>query len=215
MRIREGDKWKTAFRTKYGHFKYQVIPFSLSNVTASFQGYINKILAERLDIFVMEYMDNILIYTKDPGQPYGDAVPCVLKQLQKHNFYATLKKCRFHEDEVRFLGFVVLAQGIKMEEERIEAVITWLELQSVKDTQMFLVSQTFTKGSSGTSIESQHYSPQCSEQLINQMAMSLRTSRLRIKLRQVLLVKLVVLELMEVSKICQLLYNHPSLKSQN
>ena len=65
MRIKEGDEWKTAFRTRYGHFEYQVMPFGLSNAPASFQGYINKILAEKLDIFVIVYLDDILIYTED------------------------------------------------------------------------------------------------------------------------------------------------------
>ena len=67
MRIKEGDEWKTAFRTRYGHFKYQVMSFGLSNASASFQGYINKILAKKLDVFVIVYLDNILIYTKDEG----------------------------------------------------------------------------------------------------------------------------------------------------
>ncbi len=66
MRIREDDEWKTAFHTRYGHFEYQVIPFGLSNAPASFQGYINKILAEKLDIFVVVYLNDILIYTEDP-----------------------------------------------------------------------------------------------------------------------------------------------------
>ncbi len=67
MRIREDDKWKTAFRTRYNHFKYQVMPFGLSNAPAIFQGYINKILTEKLDIFVVLYLYDILIYTEDPG----------------------------------------------------------------------------------------------------------------------------------------------------
>ncbi len=100
MRIQEGDKWKSAFRTRYGHFKYQVMPFGLSNTLASFQGYINKILTKKLDIFVIVYLNNILIYTEDAGQPYVKAVQWVLKQLRKHGLYANLKKCRFHKDEV-------------------------------------------------------------------------------------------------------------------
>ena len=74
MRIREGNKWKMAFRTRYGHFEYQVILFGLSNAPVTFQGYVNKILAEKLDIFVVVYLDNILIYTKDPGQPHVEDV---------------------------------------------------------------------------------------------------------------------------------------------
>ncbi len=112
----------TAFCTRDGHFEYQVMPFSLSNAPASFQGYISKIFAEKLDIFVIVYLDNILIYTKDAGQPHLDAVCWVLKKLRKHSFYANWKKCRFYQDEVWFLGFVVSAQGIRMKEERIEAV---------------------------------------------------------------------------------------------
>ena len=74
MRICEGDEWKTAFRIRYGHFKYQVMFFGPSNSLATFQGYVNKILAEKLDIFVIVYLDDILIYTKDPSQPHVEAV---------------------------------------------------------------------------------------------------------------------------------------------
>ena len=67
IKIKEDDKWKTVFRTWYGYFEYQVMSFWLSNAVAGFQGYINKILAKKLDIFVIVYLDNILIYTKDPN----------------------------------------------------------------------------------------------------------------------------------------------------
>ena len=96
MRIREGDEWKTAFRTRYGHFEYQVMPFGLSNAPASFQGYVNKILAEKLDVFVIVYLDDILIYTEDAGQVHVEAVRWVLGELRKHGLFANLKKCRFH-----------------------------------------------------------------------------------------------------------------------
>ncbi len=138
IRIQEGDKWKTAFHIRYGHFMYQVMPFGLSNAPASFQGYINKILAEKLDIFIVIYLNDILIYIEDPGQPHVEIVQWVLEQLQKHCFYANLNKYWFHEDEVRFLGFVILAQGIRMEEERIKAVEDWPESQSVRDVEEFL-----------------------------------------------------------------------------
>ena len=138
MRIKKGDKWKTAFRTWYGYFKYQVMPFGLSNAPASFQGYINKILAEKLDIFVIVYLDDILIYTEDPGQGHVEAVRWVLDVLRRHGLFANLKKCRFHKDEVRFLGYIVLAQGVRMEDEQIEAVKNWPEPTSVRDIQVFI-----------------------------------------------------------------------------
>ena len=138
MRICEGDKWKTAFQTQYGHFKYQVMPFGLSNAPATFQGYVNKILAEKLDVFVIVYLDDILIYTEDPGQPHVDAVRWVLDQLRKYFLFANLKKCRFHQDEIRFLGYIVSSKDISMEAKRIEVVKKWLEPKPVWDIQVFL-----------------------------------------------------------------------------
>ncbi len=138
MKIWEGDEWETGFLTRYGNFEYQVMPFGRLNALASFQRYINKIFAKKLDIFVIVYLDDVLVFTKDSGQPHMDTVQWVLEQLRKHSFYANLKKCRFHQDEVWFLGFVVSAKGIKIEEERIEAVKAWAEPKSVRDIQVFL-----------------------------------------------------------------------------
>ena len=138
MRICESDKWKTAFRTRYSHFKYQVMPFGLSNAPATFQGYVNKILAEKLDIFVIVYLDDILIYTEDPGQPHVEAVRWVLDQLRKYSLFANLKKCCFHQDEVRFLGYVVSSKRISIEAEQIEVVRKWLEPKLAQDIQVFL-----------------------------------------------------------------------------
>ena len=138
MRICEGDKWKTAFRTQYRYFKYQVILFGLSNTPAIFQGYVNKILAKKLDIFVIIYLDDILIHIEDLGQPYIKVVRWVLDQLWKYSLFANLKKCHFHQDEIRFLGYVVSSKGISMEAERIEVVKEWPEPKSVRDIQVFL-----------------------------------------------------------------------------
>ncbi len=68
------------------------------------------------------YLNNILIYTKSEGKKDVKAAWWVLEQLQKHLFYANLKKCQFHQEEVRFLGYIVSHQGIQIEEEQIKAV---------------------------------------------------------------------------------------------
>ena len=93
-----------ALKTQYGYFKYQVMLFGLSNAPAIFQRYVNKILAKKSDIFVVVYLDNILINTKDPGQLHVEAVYWVLDQFPKYFLFANLKKYRFHQDEARFLG---------------------------------------------------------------------------------------------------------------
>ena len=131
MRIKEGDKWKTAFQTQYGHFEYQVMPFGLTNALGSFQDYVNKILAEKLDIFVIVYLDDILFYTEDLGKAHVKAVRWVLEIFRKYGLYTSLKKCRFHKDKVRFLGFVVSRDGIRIEEEKIDAVKKWPKPESI------------------------------------------------------------------------------------
>ncbi len=78
MGIREGDEWKTAFRTRYGHFEYQLMPFGLTNTSTPFQGYINKILAEKLDVFVILYLDDIFIYIESKGKEHVQAVRWML-----------------------------------------------------------------------------------------------------------------------------------------
>lgn len=86
MRIRKKDKWKTIFRTKYGYFKYQIIPLNLSNIPINFQGYINKILAKKLDIFVIIYLDNILIFIDKTE--HVEFIWWIVNQLRKHLLYA-------------------------------------------------------------------------------------------------------------------------------
>ena len=138
MRIRKGDKWKTAFQTRYGHFEYQVIFFGLSNALASFEEYVNKILVEKLDVFIIVYLDDILIYIEDTDQGHMEGVRWVLRELRKHGLFANLKKCRFYQEKVRFLGYIVSSQGIYMEEERIDTVKAWLEPKSVQNIQLFI-----------------------------------------------------------------------------
>ena len=77
---------------------------------------INKILTKKHDIFVIVYLDDILIYTEDDRNGHVAAVEWVLEQLMKFLLYTNLKKCRFHQDKVRFLGYVISSEGIRMED---------------------------------------------------------------------------------------------------
>ncbi len=128
MRIKDCNKLKTVFKTRYGHFEYQVIPFGLINTPATFQSYIKKILAKKLNVFVIKYLNYILIYTKTKDKEHVESVNGVLEQLQKHSLFDNLKKSRFHRKEVRFLDYIVSHHGIRMEEEQIEAICDWPEL---------------------------------------------------------------------------------------
>ena len=117
----------------YGYFKYQVISFGLFNTVVSFQRYINKILAKKLDVFVILYLDDIMIYTIDASQGHMEAVWCIFRDFWKHSFIANLKKCCFYQEEVCFLVYIVSSQGIRMEEEKIDIVKDWPKSKSVRD----------------------------------------------------------------------------------
>ena len=112
--------------------------FGLFNAPASFQGYINKILLKKLNIFVIIYLDNIFIYNKDPGQGHINAVRWILEELRKHSLFANLKKCRFHKDKFSFPRYVVSTYGVRMEDRKIEIVKNWPELKSMRNIQVFL-----------------------------------------------------------------------------
>lgn len=80
IRIREGDEWKTAFRTRYGYFEYLVMPFSLTNALATFQVYINRALRGLVDDFCVVYLDDILIFSKSEEEHY-EHLKLVIKRL--------------------------------------------------------------------------------------------------------------------------------------
>ena len=95
-------------------------------------------LAEELDIFVIVYLDEILIHTKDPVQGRVKAVRCMWDVLRKHGPFANLKKGEFHKNKIRFLGYVVSAQGLQIEDKRIEAMKNGPEPKSTQDIQVFI-----------------------------------------------------------------------------
>ena len=101
--------------------------FGLSNALDSFQGYIIKILAEKLNVSVIVYLDNILISIEETCQPHVEVLSWVFDKLQKHGLFANLKKYSFYQDKVQFFDYIVSAQEIWIEEERIEVVKAWPE----------------------------------------------------------------------------------------
>ena len=105
--------------------------FGLTNVPRSFQGYINKILAEKLDIFIIVYLDDIIIYTKDLGKGQVKTIWWVLEVLRKYGLYTNLKKYCFYQDEIKFLDFIVFIEEIMIKEKRIDIVKKWPKPKSV------------------------------------------------------------------------------------
>ena len=137
IRIKAGDEWKTAFRTRYGHFEYQVMPFGLANAPATFQAYINKALRGYIDVICVVYLDDILIYSSEVSDHWRH-VRQVLQRLKEFQLYVNLKKCAFATTEVEFLGFVVSTEGVRMDEERIRTIKEWPKPKTYRELQVFL-----------------------------------------------------------------------------
>jgi Reverse transcriptase (RNA-dependent DNA polymerase)/RNase H-like domain found in reverse transcriptase/Retroviral aspartyl protease len=137
VRIKPGDEWKTAFRTRFGHFEYLVMPFGLTNAPAVFQDLMNAIFRDVLDIFVIIYLDDILVFSPDQ-EAHDKHVLFVLERLRKNNLYGKLSKSEFDKHSIEFLGFVVTTSGVEMSQEKISAVKNWKQPTSRVQVQSFL-----------------------------------------------------------------------------
>lgn len=137
LRIKEGDEWKTAFRTRYGLFEYTVVPFGLTNAPAAFQGYINHALADLIDVCCVVYLDDILVYS-DTEEEHIKHVQEVLERLQRYKLYVKLSKCEWHVSQVEYLGYIVAPEGVKMDPERARVVEEWPEPRSIRDIRIFV-----------------------------------------------------------------------------
>ncbi|KAL0177380.1 hypothetical protein M9458_026274, partial [Cirrhinus mrigala] len=137
VRIRRGDEWKTAFNTPRGHFEYLVMPFGLSNSPGVFQALVNDVLRDMVDQFIYVYLDDILIFSSSL-QEHVQHVRRVLQRLLENGLFVKAEKCDFHAQSVPFLGYIVSAEGMRMDPEKIKAVVDWPSPDSRKPLQRFL-----------------------------------------------------------------------------
>ena len=135
--IQEGDEWKIAFRIQYGLFEYLVMLFGLTNAPARFQSYINEVLRPYLDITVIVYLDDVLVFLRNLSQ-YEKHVREVLKALIKARLYAKLSKCPFSVTRISFLRFILTDEGVEMKEDHISTISNWPEPEAVCEVQSFL-----------------------------------------------------------------------------
>ncbi|GJX81549.1 putative reverse transcriptase domain-containing protein [Tanacetum coccineum] len=124
LRIREEDIPITAFRTRYGHYEFQVMPFGLTNAPTVFMDLMNRMCKPYLDKFVIVFIDDILIYSKNKEE-HGEHLKTILNLLRSEKLYAKFSKCDFWLDSMQFLGYVINSSGVHVDPEKIEAIKNW------------------------------------------------------------------------------------------
>ncbi|KAK1602293.1 hypothetical protein QYE76_008142 [Lolium multiflorum] len=137
IKIKKEDVPKTAFVSRYGHHEYLVVPFGLTNAPAIFMNLMNKIFMPYLDKFVIVFIDDILIYSKNKAE-HAEHLRLVLQTLREHQLYAKLSKCEFWLDQVEFLGHVISKDGIAVNPSKVAAVLEWEAPKTVKEIRGFL-----------------------------------------------------------------------------
>jgi hypothetical protein len=137
IRMAEGEEWKTAFCTRYGLFESLVMPFGLTNASATFQNYINDVLAPYLDRFCTAYLDDTLIYS-DNFEEHQQHVRLVVDAFAKAGLHLKPEKCEFHQQEVKYLGLIISTEGIKMDPEKSHAIQDWEPPSHLTDVCAFL-----------------------------------------------------------------------------
>ncbi|GJZ13169.1 putative reverse transcriptase domain-containing protein [Tanacetum coccineum] len=137
LRVREGDILKTAFRTRYGHYEFQVMPFGLTNAPAVFMDLMNRVCKPYLDKFVIVFIDDILIYSKNKEE-HEEHLKLILELLKKEELYAKFSKCEFWIPKVQFLGHVIDSQGIHVDPAKIESIKDWASPKTPTEIRQFL-----------------------------------------------------------------------------
>ncbi|XP_048628720.1 uncharacterized protein LOC125599496, partial [Brassica napus] len=135
--ISETDIMKTAFRTRYGHFEFVVMPFGLTKAPAAFMRLMNEVFRDYLDEFVIIFIDDILIYSRS-AEEHERHLRLVLERLRDQKLFAKLSKCRFWKREVGFLGHRVSEEGVAVDPENIAAIKEWPHPTSVTEIRSFL-----------------------------------------------------------------------------
>ena len=126
-----------AFSTPDGLKQWTVMPFGIANAPATFQREMQRVLRDRLDDSVLVYIDDILIFSRHAAE-HAEHVEWVLSRLRQCGYYANPDKCEFFQQRVNFLGHVISAQGVAVQQHKVDAVTKWPTPQSVSDVRRFL-----------------------------------------------------------------------------
>jgi hypothetical protein len=137
VRIKGEDIHKNAFRMRYGHYEFVVVPFGLTNAPATFMCLMNNVLNKFLDKFVLVFIDDILIYSKN-GEENEEHIRLVLQVLREHQLYAKFSKCEFFQKQIHYLGHVLSEEGVAIEPDKIKSIMEWTTPKDILDIRSFM-----------------------------------------------------------------------------
>jgi hypothetical protein len=124
MKIRPSDIPKTAFSTRYGLYEFTVMSFGLTNAPTYFMNLMNKVFMEYLDRFIVVFIDDILIYSRNESD-HEQHLRLVLQKLRDNQLYGKYSKCEFWIDEVWFLGHIIFNGGISVDPAKVKEIVAW------------------------------------------------------------------------------------------
>jgi hypothetical protein len=137
MKIRPSNIPKTTFSTRYGLYEFTVMSFGLTNAPAYFMNLMNKVFMEYLDRFIVVFIDNILIYSKDDSD-HEEHLRMVLQKLRDNQLYAKFSKCEFWIDKVPFLGHIISNGGVSVDPAKVREIVAWKIPSTVTEIWSFL-----------------------------------------------------------------------------
>ncbi|GBG84378.1 hypothetical protein CBR_g38351 [Chara braunii] len=137
LKIWQEDRYKTGFKTRYGHFEWLVMPFGLTNAPATFQAAMTTEFRHILDRFVLIYLDDILVYSRSLDE-HVEHLHTVLEQLRQAKYKANRDKCEFARQELEYLGHYVTSQGIRPLADKIEVIRVWPEPTNTTNVRSFM-----------------------------------------------------------------------------
>jgi hypothetical protein len=137
IKIRASDIPKTAFSTRYGLYEYLVMSFGLTNAPTYFMYLMNSVFMPELDKFVVVFIDDILVYSKNEDD-HVNHLHTVLQRLRDHRLYAKFSKCDFWLREIKFLGHTISQDGVLVDPEKVQEVMDWKPPTTVRHIRSFL-----------------------------------------------------------------------------